>query len=68
MATQVKNLRLATETKGWMCPAPGAPLVFNVVTLPPLKSTQVQIEMKMCGLCHTDVHMCDNDWVGWVIY
>ena len=24
--------------------------------------TQVEIEMTHCGLCHTDIHMRDNDW------
>jgi uncharacterized zinc-type alcohol dehydrogenase-like protein len=32
------------------------------VTLPPLRSTQVQIKMTHSGLCHTDQHMKDNDW------
>lgn len=33
-----------------------------VVTLPPLKESQVQIEMTHCGLCHTDVHMLLDDF------
>jgi D-arabinose 1-dehydrogenase-like Zn-dependent alcohol dehydrogenase len=32
------------------------------ITLPPLTSTQVQLEMTHCGLCHTDIHMIHNDW------
>lgn len=32
------------------------------VTLPPLGATMVQVEISMVGLCHTDIHMRDNDW------
>ncbi|KAL3927213.1 MAG: hypothetical protein SGPRY_002929 [Prymnesium sp.] len=39
-----------------------APLELMKVKLPPLRSTQVQIEMSHCGLCHTEVHMLENDW------
>jgi len=45
-----------------MCTAPGAPLELKTITLPPLKETQVQVDIEMCGLCHTDIHMQDNDW------
>jgi len=40
----------------------GAKAVFQKITLPPLKSSEVEIEMKYNGLCHTDIHMRDNDW------
>mmetsp|Transcript_15471 Transcript_15471/g.22051 ORF Transcript_15471/g.22051 Transcript_15471/m.22051 type:complete len:245 (+) Transcript_15471:86-820(+) len=49
-------------TQAWMCTAPGAPLELKTITLPPLKETQVQVDIEMCGLCHTDIHMQDNDW------
>jgi len=49
-------------TQAWMCTAPGAPLELKTITLPPLKETQVQVDIEMCGLCHTDCHMQDNDW------
>lgn len=40
----------------------GAPLELMKITLPALRSTQVQVEMSHCGLCHTECHMIDNDW------
>lgn len=40
----------------------GAKLELMKVTLPPLRSTEVQVEISHCGLCHTEVHMVDNDW------
>lgn len=40
----------------------GGPLTLLRVLLPPLRTTQVEVEMSYCGLCHTDVSMVDNDW------
>lgn len=37
-----------------------APNVYRVLS--PLETLQVQIEMLMSGLCHTDIHMQKNDW------
>ena len=28
----------------------------------PLKANEVDIEVTHCGICHSDVHMIDNDW------
>jgi len=44
------------------CKKAGGPVELMKVTLPPLRSTQVQVEMSHCGLCHTEIHMIDNDW------
>lgn len=40
----------------------GAKFELRKVTLPPLSATMVQVQMHMVGLCHTDIHMRDNDW------
>jgi len=40
----------------------GAPLELMKITLPPLRSTEVQVDISHCGLCHTECHMIDNDW------
>lgn len=50
------------ETEAYGASAAGKELELMKVTLPPLRSTQVQIEMSHCGLCHTELHMIDNDW------
>lgn len=38
--------------------------MLQKVILPPLTATQVEVEILMCGLCHTDCHCRDNDWGG----
>jgi len=50
------------KTRGWVCPSQGARLELKEIELSPLKSHEVQIEITYCGLCHTDIHMRDNDW------
>lgn len=32
------------------------------VTIPGMTETSVQVSIEMVGLCHTDIHMRDNDW------
>jgi len=44
-------------TKAYVCNKVGEDLKLQDITLPPLKATMVEIDMKCCGLCHTDVHM-----------
>eukprot|EP00543_Licmophora_paradoxa_P007256 CAMPEP_0202443444 /NCGR_PEP_ID=MMETSP1360-20130828/2705_1 /ASSEMBLY_ACC=CAM_ASM_000848 /TAXON_ID=515479 /ORGANISM="Licmophora paradoxa, Strain CCMP2313" /LENGTH=366 /DNA_ID=CAMNT_0049059129 /DNA_START=1 /DNA_END=1104 /DNA_ORIENTATION=- len=49
-------------TQAWVCKGKGEELVFEDITLPPLKASEVQLDIQYCGLCHTDIHMKDNDW------
>ncbi len=44
-------------TQAYVCPAPGAKLELQDTTLPAMKATFVEIDMKLCGLCHTDIKM-----------
>ena len=44
-------------TQAYVCNARGENLILQDITLPPLKATQVELDMKYCGLCHTDIHM-----------
>lgn len=46
----------------YVCPSEKAPFALTTVTLPPLSATMVQADVQMIGLCHTDIHMRDNDW------
>lgn len=39
-----------------------AKLTLEKVTLPPLNATSVQVDIKLVGLCHTDILMKDNEW------
>mmetsp|Transcript_40399 Transcript_40399/g.72550 ORF Transcript_40399/g.72550 Transcript_40399/m.72550 type:complete len:369 (-) Transcript_40399:163-1269(-) len=49
-------------TQAYVVSEQGGKLELKDITLPPLKPTQVEIDMTHCGLCHTDIHMRDNDW------
>src|SRR5947209_2467032 len=31
----------------------------------PLGDLDVEIDISHCGLCHSDLHLIDNDWSGW---
>eukprot|EP00457_Paulinella_chromatophora_P007627 gb/GEZN01007651.1/.p1 GENE.gb/GEZN01007651.1/~~gb/GEZN01007651.1/.p1 ORF type:complete len:422 (-),score=51.67 gb/GEZN01007651.1/:180-1445(-) len=48
--------------KAYMVKKAGQSLELGEVTLPALKDNEVQVEISHCGLCHTDIHMRDNDW------
>ncbi|KAG8468743.1 hypothetical protein KFE25_013826 [Diacronema lutheri] len=50
------------ETEAYGAKTKGGKIELLKVTLPPLKASQVQIEMSHCGLCHTDVHMLSDDF------
>lgn len=50
------------ETQAWVIPSQGKPFELRSIVLPVMKNSQVQIEMSDCGLCHTELHMQDNDW------
>jgi len=41
--------------RAMICPAQGAPLVLDEVTLPPLQPNQVLIRTAASGICHTDL-------------
>lgn len=55
-------MQIQTETEAWVVPSQGSSLELQILPLPPLKDHEVQIHMKLCGLCHTDIHMKNNDW------
>ena len=49
-------------TQAYVCPGKGERLVLQDITLPALKATHVECDVTYCGLCHTDIHMKENDW------
>lgn len=49
-------------TQAYVCAEKGAPLLLQEITLPAMSATQVQLDVTHCGLCHTDIHMQNNDW------
>jgi alcohol/geraniol dehydrogenase (NADP+) len=50
------------QTEAYVCNAKGEDLVLQEIVLPPLNATMVELDITHCGLCHTDIHMRDNDW------
>ncbi len=50
------------KTAALAAPAPGAPLVPIEQDLGPLAPDDVEIAVEACALCHSDLHMIDNDW------
>src|SRR5215470_10103827 len=38
------------------------PLVIEEVTQPRLSEDDVLIEVEVCGVCHSDLHVADGDW------
>ncbi len=50
------------KTQAWVCPEKGAKLELKEIELEELQAHEVQVEISHCGLCHTDIHMRDNDW------
>ncbi|KAI0564204.1 alcohol dehydrogenase [Gracilaria domingensis] len=49
-------------TEGYVVNKKGGKLTLQEVTLPPMSATMVQVKIDMVGLCHSDVHMRDNDF------
>jgi D-arabinose 1-dehydrogenase-like Zn-dependent alcohol dehydrogenase len=49
-------------TEAYVANEKGKELVLTKVELPPLQDTQVEISISYCGLCHTDIHMINDDW------
>lgn len=41
---------------------PGGRFIPTRSTLPPLAPERVRIQITHCGVCHSDLHMLDNDW------
>ncbi len=41
---------------------PKGPLVSHALDSPPLKPYDVLVRLTHCGLCHTDIHLIDDNW------
>lgn len=46
---------VGTECIGWTCMEAGQPVISAPLSLPPLGETEVQVKVKFCGLCASDV-------------
>lgn len=50
------------EVWGWAAKRPGAPLEHMDYRLVVDSPHQVLVAVEACGICHSDIHMIDNDW------
>lgn len=51
-----------TEIHGLAVHAAGAELVPYKYAVPELPPNDVEIRISHCGVCHSDIHLIDNDW------
>jgi hypothetical protein len=49
------------ETKAWARAAKGAPFAPITIKRNTAGDDDVTFELKYCGICHTDVHIANND-------
>ena len=55
-------MKLPQKLQAWTAIAPGKELKLQEFTIKPLASTEVAIAVEYCGVCHSDLHLIDNDW------
>jgi len=52
--------------KAAVCRKFGAPLEIEDVTLDPPSGGEVQVRIKACAICHSDIHLAAGEWGGGV--
>jgi len=62
MPKETKNPMLTTEIRGLAVHAAGAQLVPYHYEPGELKTNEVEVRISHCGVCHSDIHLIDNDW------
>jgi len=58
---------MTTEVQAYAAVVAKATLTPFTYNPPELIDDQVEIKVTHCGICHSDLHMIDNDW-GWSTY
>lgn len=59
---ETKSPMNAVEIHGLAVHAAGAQLVPYRYDPGELQATEVEVKISHCGVCHSDVHLIDNDW------
>jgi len=57
-------MKTAVQTKGYAAPSVNAPLVPFAFERRELRPHDVGIEIKFCGICHSDIHQARDEWGG----
>jgi uncharacterized zinc-type alcohol dehydrogenase-like protein len=52
------------STAALSAPAAGAPFGQTTIERRPLRGDDVAIDIKFCGICHSDVHQARDEWGG----
>ena len=52
----------STPCHGYAAAAAGSPLAPHVFTRRALRDNDVRIDIRYCGVCHSDLHQARNDW------
>ncbi len=50
------------KVTGYAASERGGLLKASEYTLPELRPDEVQVEVSWCGICHSDIHLLDDDW------
>lgn len=53
---------IPNHLQGWAASAPKAPLQKTSVPISKLRPQELLLEVVHSGICHSDVHLIDNDW------
>ena len=56
--------RTGLKTKGYAASAAGAPLAPHAFTRREARTHDVVIDIKFCGICHSDIHQVRDEWGG----
>lgn len=51
-----------TQIQAWGATSPDSGLAEMAIVRRPLRSGDVAIEIRYCGVCHSDLHTARNDW------
>ena len=62
--TNPRTLAAPTPAKGWGTDAPDQPLRPMEFERRSLRPNDVAIKITHAGICHSDLHVCRNDWGG----
>ena len=62
MPNDTKTSLSANEIHGLAVHAAGAQLVAYKYEPGELKPQEVEVKISHCGVCHSDIHLIDNDW------
>lgn len=57
-------MKTLVQTKGYAAPATGKPLAPFTFERRELRPHDVGIEIKFCGICHSDIHQARDEWGG----